>query len=105
MARQSSLMTNTALPPAYRALDGLCGDGDGVDVDRILDLDADVYAGRELGLTSAMRKKSTNKSSYPSDIASTPPDATHSFNPRQVKDDPTSQQLVLPEGARIVSFN
>jgi hypothetical protein len=74
-------MTNTA----HRALDGLCRDGDGVDFDRIRDLDADVYAGQELGLTSAMRKKSTNKNSCPSDIASNPPDAAHSFNPRQVK--------------------
>jgi hypothetical protein len=75
----------------------LCGDGDGVDVDRIRDPNADVYAGQELGLPSAMRKKSTNDSN-PSGIASNPPNAAHSFNPQQVKDDPTSQQLVLPEG-------
>jgi hypothetical protein len=89
-------MADTTLPPAYRALESLCGDGDGVDVDRIRDPDADAYAEQKLGLTSAMRK-STNGSN-PSGIASNPPDAAHSFNPQQVKDDPTSQQWVLPEG-------
>jgi hypothetical protein len=70
-------MANTTFPRAYRALESLCGDGYGVDVDRNRDPDTDVYAGQELGLTSAMREKSTNKSSYPSDIASNPPDAAH----------------------------
>jgi hypothetical protein len=76
----------------------LCGDGGGLVVDPIHGTDADVYAGQELGLTSAMRKKPANNGSYPGDIASDPPNAAHSFYPRQVKDDPTSQQLVLPEG-------
>jgi len=52
-----------------------------------------------------MREKSMNNGPYPGNIASNPPDATHSFNPRQVKDDPTSQQLGAARGARIDTFN
>jgi hypothetical protein len=84
--------------PAYRGLESLCGDGGGLVVDPIRGTEAGLYAGQELGLTSAMRKKPENNGSYSGDIASDPPDAARSFYPRQVKDDPTSQRLVLPEG-------
>jgi hypothetical protein len=104
IARQSSLTANTAYrqPIVGRRA---CAGTAMASMSIASDPDANANAGQELGLTSAMQEESTNHGSYPSDIASDPPYAAHSLNLRQVKDDPTSQQCLLPEGPGSITPN
>jgi hypothetical protein len=83
-------MTNTA----HRALDGLCRDGDGVDFDRIRDLDAPGRSRLNLG-----NAEKVNEQELMSERHRIESSRCRAFlQPAAGESDPTSQRLVLPEG-------